>query len=122
VKISGAGVLSVIVPFRAYTSIQAGTKRSKRVHKSPIGLCHTFQLILFLVKAEVRSEHYLLISGGQLRTLIAYEFDDPFAALINSSAKHSAIDLTLRKADSRVCRINMRSGRTSDIRMYVLRL
>lgn len=37
------------------------------------------------------------------RTLIAYEFDEPFAALISSSARHSAMDLTLRNADSRVC-------------------
>ena len=35
--------------------------------------------------------------------LMAYELDEPLAALINSSARHSAIDLTLRKADSRVC-------------------
>lgn len=35
-------------------------------------------------------------------TLIAYEFDEPLAALISSSARHSAMDLTLRKADSRV--------------------
>jgi hypothetical protein len=34
--------------------------------------------------------------------LIAYEFDEPLAALMSSSAKHSAMDLTLRKADSRV--------------------
>lgn len=33
---------------------------------------------------------------------MAYEFEEPFAALISSSAKHSATDLTLRKADSRV--------------------
>lgn len=35
-------------------------------------------------------------------TLMAYEFDDPFAALMSSSARHSAMDLTLRNADSRV--------------------
>ena len=34
--------------------------------------------------------------------LMAYELDEPLAALISSSARHSAIDLTLRKADSRV--------------------
>lgn len=33
---------------------------------------------------------------------MAYEFEEPFAALISSSAKHSATDFTLRKADSRV--------------------
>lgn len=37
------------------------------------------------------------------RTLMAYEFEEPFAALMSSSAKHSATDLTLRNADSRVC-------------------
>jgi len=36
------------------------------------------------------------------QTLIAYELDEPLAALMSSSARHSAIDLTLRKADSRV--------------------
>jgi hypothetical protein len=35
-------------------------------------------------------------------TLIAYELDDPLAALINSSARHSATDLTFRNALSRV--------------------
>ena len=35
-------------------------------------------------------------------TLIAYEFEEPLAALISSSARHSAIDFTLRNADSRV--------------------
>ena len=34
--------------------------------------------------------------------MIAYEFDEPFAALISSSAKHSAIDFTFLNADSRV--------------------
>jgi hypothetical protein len=33
---------------------------------------------------------------------MAYEFEEPFAALISSSARHSATDLTLRKALSRV--------------------
>lgn len=33
---------------------------------------------------------------------MAYELDEPFAALMSSSAKHSATDLTLRNADSRV--------------------
>jgi hypothetical protein len=37
-----------------------------------------------------------------VQTLMAYEFDDPFAALMSSSARHSAIDFTLRNADSRV--------------------
>ena len=37
-----------------------------------------------------------------LRTLMAYELDEPFAALMSSSARHSATDLTLRNADSRV--------------------
>jgi len=32
-----------------------------------------------------------------------YELDDPLAALASSSAKHSEMDLTLWKADSRVC-------------------
>jgi hypothetical protein len=45
-------------------------------------------------------------------TLIAYEFDDPFAAFISSSAKHSAIDLTFRNADSRVCVSFKSCGRT----------
>jgi hypothetical protein len=36
---------------------------------------------------------------------MAYEFEDPFAAFINSSARHSAMDLTLRNADSRVLKI-----------------
>ena len=40
---------------------------------------------------------------GVLRTLMAYEFDDPLAALMSSSARHSAMDLTFRKAESRVC-------------------
>ena len=35
-------------------------------------------------------------------TLMAYELEEPLAALMSSSARHSAIDLTLRKADSRV--------------------
>lgn len=39
-------------------------------------------------------------------TLMAYELDEPFAALISSSARHSAMDLTFRKADSRVCQID----------------
>ena len=34
--------------------------------------------------------------------LMAYELDEPLAALMSSSAKHSAIDFTLRNADSRV--------------------
>ena len=38
----------------------------------------------------------------RVQTLMAYEFDDPFAALMSSSARHSAIDFTLRNADSRV--------------------
>lgn len=42
-------------------------------------------------------------TGSLGLTLIAYEFDEPFAALMSSSARHSATDLTLRKADSRVC-------------------
>ena len=33
---------------------------------------------------------------------MAYELEEPLAALMSSSARHSAIDLTLRKADSRV--------------------
>lgn len=33
--------------------------------------------------------------------LMAYELEDPFAALISSSARHSAMVLMLRKADSR---------------------
>ena len=33
--------------------------------------------------------------------LMAYELDDPLAALISSSARHSAMVLMLRKADSR---------------------
>ena len=33
---------------------------------------------------------------------MAYEFEEPFAALMSSSARHSAMDLTLRNADSRV--------------------
>jgi hypothetical protein len=37
------------------------------------------------------------------RTLIAYELDEPFAAFMSSSARHSATDFTLRNADSRVC-------------------
>jgi hypothetical protein len=40
--------------------------------------------------------------NAEKRTLMAYELDEPFAALISSSARHSAMDLTLRKADSRV--------------------
>lgn len=49
-------------------------------------------------------------------TLIAYELDEPFAALMSSSAKHSATDLTLRNADSRVCRPcaqHLRTGKNS---------
>ena len=42
-------------------------------------------------------------TGSLGLTLIAYEFDEPFAALMSSSARHSATDLTLRNADSRVC-------------------
>lgn len=37
--------------------------------------------------------------------LIAYEFEEPLAALMSSSARHSATDFTLRKADSRVCNV-----------------
>lgn len=33
--------------------------------------------------------------------VLSYLFDDPFAALISSSAKHSAIVLMFLKADSR---------------------
>lgn len=40
-------------------------------------------------------------------TLMAYELDEPLAALMSSSARHSAIDLTLRKADSRVYSIHV---------------
>jgi hypothetical protein len=39
----------------------------------------------------------------RMRTLMAYELDEPFAALMSSSARHSAMDLTFRNADSRVC-------------------
>ena len=34
--------------------------------------------------------------------LMAYELEEPFAALVSSSARHSATDLVLWKADSRV--------------------
>lgn len=52
--------------------------------------------------------------------LIAYEFELPLAALINSSARHSAMLLTLRKAASRapivrraMAWLTRRSGETS---------
>ena len=41
---------------------------------------------------------------------MAYELDEPFAALMSSSARHSAIDLTLRNADSRVCVLSVSNG------------
>ena len=52
--------------------------------------------------------------------LIAYEFEEPFAALISSSAKHSAIVLMLRNAASlapvqsnQIAWFTRRSGETS---------
>jgi hypothetical protein len=39
---------------------------------------------------------------GYGRTLIAYELDEPLAALMSSSARHSAMDFTFRNAESRV--------------------
>lgn len=41
----------------------------------------------------------------RILALMAYEFDEPLAALMSSSARHSAIDFTLRNADSRVCMV-----------------
>jgi hypothetical protein len=43
------------------------------------------------------------LEEGILRTSMAHEFDDPLAALMSSSARHSAMDLTFQKARSRVC-------------------
>lgn len=42
---------------------------------------------------------------------MAYELEDPLAALTSSSARHSETDLELWKADSRVCEVA--SQRTS---------
>lgn len=47
--------------------------------------------------------HSLLLMISR-HTLMAYELEEPFAALMSSSARHSATDLTLRNADSRVCK------------------
>jgi hypothetical protein len=44
----------------------------------------------------------ILVDIERVLTLIAYELDEPFAALMSSSARHSATDLTLRNALSRV--------------------
>lgn len=56
---------------------------------------------LFSTSSKVaREKEY---GSRQMRqTFMAYEFDEPFAALMSSSARHSATDFTLRKADSRV--------------------
>ena len=48
--------------------------------------------------------------------LMAYELEDPLAALASSSARHSEMDLTLWKADSRVC-TRRRSGDRFDERL-----
>ena len=48
--------------------------------------------------------------------LMAYELEDPLAALASSSARHSEMDLTLWKADSRVC-TQRRSGDWFDERL-----
>jgi len=66
---------------------------------SSVRLGDTLELILFLKQWLIERRK----DKVKPNTLIAYEFDDPLAALINSSAKHSAMDLTLRKAESRVC-------------------
>jgi hypothetical protein len=74
------------------------------IYSSPIRLCDTFQLVFFLLHWRCLFVRVSLEgSGGVLRTLMAYEFDDPLAALMSSSARHSAMDLTFRKAESRVC-------------------
>ena len=59
--------------------------------------------------------------------LMAYELDEPLAALMSSSARHSAIDFTLRNADSRVYQdkvrnremCKMRKGRTPIVRSEI---
>lgn len=77
--------------------------------------------------AQLQSFHQLTIYRLDLATrsnssffLMAYEFDEPFAALINSSARHSAIDLTFRKEASlapmvikAIAWLTLRSGETS---------
>jgi hypothetical protein len=69
----------------------------------PIGLGHALQLVFFLqVRSVAAGIQRREERSGQKRTLMAYELDEPFAALMSSSARHSAIDFTLRNADSRV--------------------
>jgi len=62
---------------------------------SPLAPTRLFSGIIFRFTTQTCRERCT-------RTLMAYELEDPFAALISSSARHSAIDLTLRKAESRV--------------------
>jgi hypothetical protein len=82
------------------------------VHKAlPVRFGHTLQFVFFLEKCGYSriNGHAGMENKGRRRgeqTLMAYEFEDPFAAFINSSARHSAMDLTLRNADSRVWKIS----------------
>lgn len=55
----------------------------------------------FSIEGGQGMRHITKRSKNEL-TLMAYEFDEPFAALMSSSARHSAMDFTLRNADSRV--------------------
>jgi hypothetical protein len=86
-------------------------KTKERV--SPIGFGYPLELIFFLYEGEgmisVAGMHRSDLDASEIgkekliRTLIAYEFEEPLAALMSSSARHSAMDLTLRNAESRVC-------------------
>ena len=69
----------------------------------PVGLGDTLKLVLFLLSSFGMINILMKLTGNDRQlTLMAYEFEEPFAALMSSSARHSAIDFTLRKADSRV--------------------
>ena len=66
------------------------------------------------IRARARTVHvvYRLLLATRSSSsffLMAYELEDPLAALASSSARHSEMDLTLWKADSRVC-TQRRSG------------
>ena len=60
---------------------------------------HPFSVFHFISSQNLPRKKYVC---EEELTLMAYEFDEPLAALMSSSARHSAMDLTLRNADSRV--------------------
>jgi len=78
-----------------------GSTGGKKSLFSPVGLGDTFELVLFLLQESCISAR-AITGTSPYPTLMAYEFEEPLAALISSSARHSAIDFTLRNADSRV--------------------